>query len=815
MGLDKNNNRNVVNKIAKKDLHKNRSLNLFTCMTVALSVALILTFLLYGFGSATEKLRRMEERSQVTYEQVTKEQLEQIKDRPDILWAGGSMSAGSAKVGTARLVVFYQDAVMAEKNELKYTGELPEEGTELMLPRDYLERLNIKASPGDTVSLDLGDGQTRDYSLSGISEAPSKGGGIYRIVASQDVIGLLTGRPSDRVDAVVDMKNATNMTLSEATEKAAQIGAEYGISEEQIKMAESFFNQASVSRIGTLTIVMLAAVAVLILLSAGIVIKNIFYISVAGKVREYGQLRTIGATQKQVRRLVTREGMVLAARGIPFGLVFGCLMGYILVPKGWEWKTALLCGIMCVLFGFAGVRLAVRKPARIAAKTSPIEAAQYTGYEGKHTGTKNLTRSLNPSYLGILNLKRSKKKTAMTMCSLVLAGILLGTICTFVVSYKPEQVALSQFPNGEYQVSLTVDQGYGADTSQSSRMKNMMELQKSGLMAEVEEQIMNIDGVRQIRPWYLVEIKQDIFQEEREGSINGLEEQDFALLKQMNYEGPQTYEELNAQMGVILELGSNSRLKEHPVHIGDTFHVTYCDPSGQETVVEMPVIATYNQILWQQANKVDYGEIPLSIMGSMLLMPVFQLEQMTGTDSSYGIEIAVDPSKAQSVENTLTDLYAESGNLNVMSKQENMDAAREMMEPMKIVLNVLAAFLILFGIINLINTELTNLYSRRREIAVLQSVGMTKRQVGKMLSQESTIYTVVTIAFTVIVGSLMGYGLQYAMENALMVPMEYTFPLIPVLLYIAALLGVQFTMNAYGSRMLARQPLVERIRQAE
>ena len=92
---------------------------------------------------------------------------------------------------------------------------------------------------------------------------------------------------------------------------------------------------------------------------------------------------------------------------------------------------------------------------------------------------------------------------------------------------------------------------------------------------------------------------------------------------------------------------------------------------------------------------------------------------------------------------------------------------------------------------------------------------MTKRQVGKMLSQESTIYTVVTIAFTVIVGSLMGYGLQYAMENALMVPMEYTFPLIPVLLYIAALLGVQFTMNAYGSRMLAQQPLVERIRQAE
>ena len=344
-------------------------------------------------------------------------------------------------------------------------------------------------------------------------------------------------------------------------------------------------------------------------------------------------------------------------------------------------------------------------------------------------------------------------------------------------------------------------------------MKNMAELQKSGLMTEVKEQVQKIDGVMQIRPWYLVEIKQDIFQEEKEGSINGLEEQDFELLKQMNYEGPQTYEELNEQMGVILEVGSNSRLKEHPIHIGDTFHMTYCDPSGQEVVVEMPVIATYNQILWQQANKVDYGEIPLSIMGSMLLMPVSRLEQLTGTDSTYGIEIAADPAKTQTVEKTLTELYAESGNLNVMSKQESMDAYRETMEPMKIVLNVLAAFLIIFGIINLINTKLTNLYSRRREIAVLQSVGMTKRQVSKMLSRESTVYTAVTIAFTVIVGSLMGYGLQYAMENALMVPMDYMFPVIPVLLYVAALLGVQFTLSAYGTRMLARQPLVERIRQ--
>ncbi|WP_343247521.1 ABC transporter permease [Diplocloster hominis] len=815
MGLDRNNNRNIIKNIAKKDLHKNRSLYLFTCMTVALSVALVLTFLLYGFGSAKEKLRRMEERPQVTYEQITQEQLDQIRTRSDILWAGGSLSAGSAKVGTARLVVFYQDAVMADINELKYKGELPDEGMELMLPRDYLERLKLEAAAGDTVSLDLGDGQVRDYVLSGISEAPSKGGGIYRILTSQDVIGLLTGQPSDKIDAAVDMKNATEMSLTEATRKAVQIGAEYGISEDQVKMAESFFNQTSVSRIGTLTIVMLAAVAVLILLSAGIVIKNIFYISVAGKVREYGQLRTIGATQRQVHRLVTREGMILAARGIPFGLVLGGLMGYILVPKGWEWKTALICGIVCVLFGFAGVRLAVRKPARIAARTSPIEAAHYTGYTGKGTGTKNLMRSLNPSHLGVLNLKRSKKKTAMTMCSLVLAGILLGTICTFVVSYKPEQVALSQFPNGEFQVSLTVDQGYGADTSQSSRMKNMVELQKSGLMAEVEEQVQKIDGVRQIRPWYLVEIKHDIFQEEKEGSINGLEEQDFELLKQMNYEGPQTYEELNAQRGVILEVGSNSKLKENPVSIGATFHVTYCDPSGQEVAVEMPVIATYNQNLWQQENKVDYGEIPLSIMGSMLLMPVSQLEQLTGTDSSYGIEIAADPTKAQSVQKALTDLYAESGSLNVMSRLESMDATREMMEPMKIVLYVLAAFLIIFGIINLINTELTNLYSRRREIAVLQAVGMTKRQVSRMLSRESTVYTVVTIAFTVIVGSLMGYGMQYAMENALMVPMEYTFPVIPVLLYVAALLGVQFLLGAYGTRMLARQPLVERIRQAE
>lgn len=87
-------------------------------------------------------------------------------------------------------------------------------------------------------------------------------------------------------------------------------------------------------------------------IGSGIVIYSIFYISVASSIRNYGQLRTIGTTKRQIKKMVYREGKLLAAIAIPIGLVIGNVIGYFLIPAGWYWLTTLCVTVGVGLFAF-------------------------------------------------------------------------------------------------------------------------------------------------------------------------------------------------------------------------------------------------------------------------------------------------------------------------------------------------------------------------------------------------------------------------------------------------------------------------------
>lgn len=816
MKLEANNNSSVVKRIAKRNLKVNHIRNILTCITVALSVALVFAFILYALGSSEEKIRERIQSPQVTYVDIGKEQVEKLQEEKDILWIGSMISAGSGKVGDSRILVSYMDPTMIDKNGVTYEGKLPEKENEIMIPKDYLIHLGMEAGIGDTVSLDLGNHTMREYLISGLVSSTSKAGNIYRIYVSPDGVQSLTGEKELNYSAIVNLKGATDMNLNSATLKAESIAENTGIAKDGIKVAESYFNQISLLKVGIGTIFMLAAVGILILMAAGIVINNIFYIAIAGKVREYGQFRTIGMTQRQVKKLVSAECTVLASRGIPFGIVLGGIMGYVLAPKGWSWSTSIAAAAGCAVLGLAAVRISVRKPANIAASTSPIEATNYTGYAGKSKQTSQLQRSLSPSHLAVLNLNRNKKKTTLTMCSLILAGVLLSTISTFVVSWDPSGTLDSSFPWGEYQLSLTADSGFtNSDGSQSGRMKTFAQLQKeNSIGTQLQEQVLSIDGVKGILPWKMVEAKSDIFGEEIDLAINGFSEEDFALMKQMYYTGPDTYEELSQKPGIVVEVGSNSKFVKHPVSVGDMIQITVCDAQGVEQVHELPVLATINTIQWQIENDVKYGGIPLSLMGSTQLMTIKNLEQLTGMDNTWGIEIKVDDQKAEAVGKELEDSFGSSENIKISSKQEAKDYTRNEFMPMNIILYTLSGFLAVFGIINLINTLLTNLMTRQRELGILQSVGMTTHQLRKMLMRENLIYTAATIASTLIIGGIMGYGLTIALDQIGMT-VSYRYPIIPVLAYILILTAAQVGLTVYGASMLQKQPLVNRMKGKE
>ena len=212
-------------------------------------------------------------------------------------------------------------------------------------------------------------------------------------------------------------------------------------------------------RLDPVTLALVAGMLVLILLTGYLVIYNVFQISVAGDIRFYGLLKTIGTTPRQLRRIIRVQALGLSAAGIPVGLLAGWGLGGVLTPV----ITARLSGLAAVtsanpllfagsaLFALATVFLSCRRPGRMAARVSPIEAVRYTVGQSDFGGKRTRRAGGRGSLLSMAwaNLGRSRGKTAVTVLSLSLSVVLLTVTVTFGLSFDMEKY-LANFVTSDF-----------------------------------------------------------------------------------------------------------------------------------------------------------------------------------------------------------------------------------------------------------------------------------------------------------------------------------------------------------------------------
>ena len=196
-----------------------------------------------------------------------------------------------------------------------------------------------------------------------------------------------------------------------------------------------------------MTAIAIAAVALLIVFTGYLIIYNVFQISVAGDIRFYGLLKTIGTTPRQLRRIIRLQALALSAAGIPAGLALGWLLGGQLTPV----VAARLNGVRAVtsvspwifaaaaLFALCTVLLSCRRPGRMAGKVSPVEAVRYAEGGGKARAKARKARRVTPFTMAWANLGRSKGKTAVTVLSLSLAVVLLTVTVNFAGGFDMDK----------------------------------------------------------------------------------------------------------------------------------------------------------------------------------------------------------------------------------------------------------------------------------------------------------------------------------------------------------------------------------------
>ncbi len=606
--------------------------------------------------------------------------------------------------------------------------------------------------------------------------------------------------------------------------------------------------------------VMMILSAVLVILITGyLIIYNIFQISVISDIRFYGLLKTIGTTTRQIRRLVRRQAILLSAIGIPIGLAAGygigkCALPFVLSISDYSGADASLrfnpwILVFSAAFSFLTVFLSSRKPAKIAGSISPIEAVKYTeaGLQGKAAGRKKkrhaARRRFSAVSMALSNLARNKRTTAVVITAISFSMILLSIIMTAVGSFRIEQF-MEQRITGDFMlgnINLTSSALHSGDVEIAPEYLELADAQP-GIEKRQEMWV-------RIRTWLKVDekalgqlrqldaqgkLRRDTYDSARldqllrgEAAMNayvyGYSEELLSNLQVL--EGTLDTEKFRSGNYVLLTpiLGADWLPSEdHVYHPGDTVTLEmYTENSTFREITNEAgetIDVVYENLEEKEYEVMAIVDIPscmdlqrYSSNGCDVVLPFTEMKEETACWQEFMVSYEVDDEDQAAFEAAVKSYADSHSTVGYLTK----DSLRKEFDSMVTVIAVvgvsLATVIALIGSLNFVNAIVTGIISRRREFAMLQSIGMTDEQIRKTLVCEGGAYIVIAGGISLIAGSVLSYLIVNALNHMILF-FEYRFQLwsfvimIPILMLVAVLAPVAAYQN------LRKKSIVERLR---
>ncbi|MCI9299078.1 MAG: hypothetical protein HFI10_16815 [Lachnospiraceae bacterium] len=387
----------IISSLADKSIWADRRRNIFIITTIAFASCLMMSLALYVFGGSYQTGKFYRGRLQAAVLYVNPEQFAALSEDEAIDQTGLSlvMPLKELRIGKDRLSVTYYDeaAFLMYSHELTQ-GRLPEAETEIAIPVSYLEKQGLEPALGQSVTLELGQKVPSEYTVCGLIK-DEDANSSYEVLVSQTLLESWFSGMDIPYSALIRMAGSEVMGTDELKQYILDRMEPYGFDEADIAFSSSYFSTFDNASGNMLTTVL---VSILIVIACSTVIYSLFYISVTGKVKEYGRLRVVGITQKQMKRLVRKESRKLSLLSVPLGIVIGSIIGYLLIPGGWYLPNTVKFAVITALVMEITVRLSIRKPVRIAASVSPVEAVRITTTTdvAKLGSTKKLHRKIHP-----------------------------------------------------------------------------------------------------------------------------------------------------------------------------------------------------------------------------------------------------------------------------------------------------------------------------------------------------------------------------------------------------------------------------------
>ena len=842
-------NKETLRLLTSRFMKMNRARNVIAVIAIILT-SLLFTSLFVGSVSmilskrATEIKQFMDSAhasAQNLSEEDAKRLQQTIEQSEDVKRYGSGifLGAGMDERFGFSVEVRYADENMAESfNCLPTTGRLPEKENEVALSSMVLESLGVTPKIGEEVTLTwevnpmLKQYKTDTFQICGfwqgdkavlgqmvwVSEAYAKEN-RYPVTQEELENGIYNGGK----EYSVWYKNLWN--LEKKTEKISKAaGFTKAGTGMEVNPAYNLFEEDSFS-FSSLIIMIL-----FVILAGYLIIYNIFNISVKTDIRAYGLLKNVGTTGKQLKKIVRMQAWRLSAIGIPIGLLCGYLAGLCMAPSltadaeisaqaGQTAQTVVsanpLIFLAAALLTLLTVYLSSLQACKMVERVSPVEALRLA--EGEQSQRK-IKKNTSVTWWGmaVQNVLRNWKKGLIVMLSIALSMVVVNCIVMLVQGYDFDSyrkvLLASDFQLDQMTGSLLNTNFNGITPEIKEILDECPDSAKTGYVYYSEE-------THKMEPELLK--TWEAFADKYEKNWNDYEKQVWEEAKASN---TVSVHFLGISESVFDKLEwRGEKCSWDTFKSGNYVLVDYGNKYAERPVSYYQTGGIF-QMDYKNGNQKDYEVIGEALMPYALDYPyadciyitvlVPEEEYITQTGNESAMYAAIDAKKGedkQIKEYIDKNILKENDMINVFSVLDMKESFQRYVSKYYMIGSFLVVILAFIGIMNFFNTTATSVISRKKELALLEVVGMTKKQVSKMLVTEGFLYLGGAFVIAVL---LIVFGAKQILVNTLGTAFFFRLHLtiVPCVLMIPILVGIAYVIPKYQFEKMSRESIVERIR---
>lgn len=833
---------NILNKLTIKNLKLNKKRTIVTIIGIILSVALIcaVASMLVSFRKSMIKytIEGKGDYHFVFYD-VKKDDLESFENNRNIERLYISENIGYAPLEKSenpdKKFAFLIGAREKDLNGLAIKilkGRMAKNDNEIVIPRHLKTNGRVDYKIGDEITLDIGDRYSDDYLLDqGNPYLKEEETFKKRYTKTYKIVGIME-RPSNFIESFeapgytfltyYDLDSDSYNTYAKYTKYGVKnyerttannkefLSAKYhnDVNEMLITLSTLSFKNASMNALYAV-----GGIVILIIIFTSIYcIKNSFDISITEKTKQYGMLRSIGATSKQIKKNVLNEAYILWLIGAPIGILCGIFaafvlikvsnhfLGNLLVSGALIFKTSILAIVLSIILSFITIYFSALKIARRASKLSPMSAIR--SQDDIKIKSKKIK---SPKYIqklfgigGIIsykNIKRNRKKYRTTVISIVVSvSVFIGLYYFMGLGRKTIELELGQMTHN---IELSVN---NKDYNKIKSILNFDNISKYSVKRTTQYSINDNLYTKEYMKFYDDSLKDTTIEVYAFGKSEYIR---YINKLKLNYDEVKD-KAIIINNTIQVEDGKNVELSILNVKSGDTLNGGFYDFSTDDyskNKIEVAKVTTLRPMGIENS----YG-LAFMIISDELFDEIYKNGESMGSVTCF-----IDSTNADRLQEEIEKFITDKASYNLYNNDKAAKSLQGFYTLLAIFLYGFITVIALIGVTNIFNTINTNMNLRKGEFAILKSVGMTSKEFNRMINLEVLFYSLKSLLIGVPLGIGLSYVLHLAFNQGKNVIL-YKLPVGGIMMSIIAVFILVFIIMKFSIRKVSEQNIIENIR---